>query len=141
MTRSVAHEASIMFSRQLALASTRGFRESKRGRADVHFAWLATHLHIERWREALLWSWAVARLGGEDGLWGDSAREELWDALNLQGITELTGEVPRDVVIVQGVRNILEDMDGMMEKNDWQFPEASEYLFSQYHHHLYSTQS
>lgn len=116
-----------MFSRELAVAATRGFRESKRGKADVHFAWLVTHLQIERWREALLWSWAVARLGGEEGMWGDDAREDLWGVL---GLTGTTGPLPEEVVVIQNERTTLDDMDLMMDRNDMQFPEASEYLFS-----------
>lgn len=126
MSRSLAQEASVMFAQDLSVAATRGFRESKRGKADVHFPWLVTHLQIERWREALLWTWAVARMGGVDGVWGVQAREELWSVL---GLSEERG-VPEVAVIIQDERATVEDMDEVMARNDWQFPEASEYLFS-----------
>lgn len=74
LTLSMMDEASIMFSTELGLASTRGFRESKRGKGDVEMAALASWLRVERWREALLWTWVVGKQGP---IWGLEARKEL----------------------------------------------------------------
>jgi 3-O-alpha-D-mannopyranosyl-alpha-D-mannopyranose xylosylphosphotransferase len=70
-------EVTIMFAEELSLAAVRGFRESQRGLADLEMAALASWLRIERWREALLWTWVVAKVGGSEGIWGQSARNEL----------------------------------------------------------------
>jgi 3-O-alpha-D-mannopyranosyl-alpha-D-mannopyranose xylosylphosphotransferase len=67
-------EVGIMFATDLALAGTRGFRESKRGEGDLEMAALATWLRVERWREALLWTWVVGKQGP---VWGDEARNEI----------------------------------------------------------------
>lgn len=123
MTRTMAHEASIMFAREWSVAGTRGFRESRRGEADIHFSWLVTHLHIERWREALLWTWAVARLG-EDGMWGKDAKEEL------RRVLRLDGSQTDQILVLQNERDTLFDMEDIMVQQDWEFPRGSNYLFS-----------
>lgn len=74
LTLSMMDEAGIMFSHELGLAATRGFRESKRGEGDLEMAALASWLRVERWREALLWTWVVGKHGPT---WGEEARDEL----------------------------------------------------------------
>jgi 3-O-alpha-D-mannopyranosyl-alpha-D-mannopyranose xylosylphosphotransferase len=127
MSLSLSHEASIMFADALALSATRGFRESKRGSGDVHFNWLVTHLHIERWREALLWSWAVAKLGGQDGMWRDTEKDLLRETLGFGSVSP--GDLPDNVVIVSFPRSTMVDMDEIMEKTEWPFPQGSNYVF------------
>lgn len=36
---------------------------------DIHTGFMFAHFVVERWREGLLWSWAVARVGGDDDEW------------------------------------------------------------------------
>lgn len=45
---------------------------------DVYPAFLMTHYVVERWREALLWSWVVAKMGDDDDGWDDW---KAWKAL------------------------------------------------------------
>ncbi|KAI0313282.1 hypothetical protein OF83DRAFT_564266 [Amylostereum chailletii] len=45
---------------------------------DVHTAFLFGHFIVERWREALLWSWVVGKMGADDD-WFDV--EDAWAAL------------------------------------------------------------
>ncbi|WVQ98135.1 hypothetical protein IAU59_005257 [Kwoniella sp. CBS 9459] len=133
VSKSILHEASIMFKDELSLASTRGFRESHRGAGDVEMAWLTTHMRIERWREALLWSWAVAKVGGVDGRWVESARAELKDVL---GLKDDEGDAKNHVNLSRGPRKTLDDLEAINAQAGWEAPQASEYVFSSMDGHL-----
>jgi 3-O-alpha-D-mannopyranosyl-alpha-D-mannopyranose xylosylphosphotransferase len=110
LRKSLVDEASILFSHKLADASTRGFRESKRGRADVEMTWLVSHFGIERWREALLWSFIVARVGGVDGVWSETSRTELNRVLGLN-----KGANTAEVVVEKSTRETLKDVDHIVD--------------------------
>jgi len=116
LTLEMMDEASIMFGTDLAVAATRGFRESKRGTADLEMAALASWLRIERWREALLWTWVVGKVGGSDGLWGEGAREELRELFG-------TGlEEGRIALVRKGVRKTVQDADRYLISNNLDEP-------------------
>lgn len=42
---------------------------------------LMVHFVVERWREALLWSWVVAKHGGLDDSWSEAATDAAWNDL------------------------------------------------------------
>jgi 3-O-alpha-D-mannopyranosyl-alpha-D-mannopyranose xylosylphosphotransferase len=132
MTKSMVHEASVMFAPQLSLAATRAFRISKRGEADVHFAWLTSQLRIERWREALLWSWAVGRLGGESGVWGKEEQKEVLDLFGIKG----DGDQDKLVWFKQEARETIPDVEQIMDAQGWEFPLGSDYVFSSMDGHI-----
>lgn len=67
-----------MWQPQLEVTATHPFRGMTSGNRDVYAIFLFTHTLVERWREALLWSWAIARIGPLDGRWGTREREEAW---------------------------------------------------------------
>lgn len=48
---------------------------------DAYLPFLATHWIVERHREALLWSWVVARIGGDDDEWGPAQSAQAWSEL------------------------------------------------------------
>ena len=125
LSLSLTQEASIMFGDALSEAATRGFRQSRRGVADVEMSWLVSHLRIERWREALLWTWAVAKLGGQDGAWGEEAKDEIADLLGTSD-TNL-----REVVVQKGPRESLRDMDTIAEEAGWESTEFTRYYYSE----------
>lgn len=83
---------------------------------------------MERWREALLWTYIVAHVGTlELGIWGAEAREEIAALFEL-------GKDDYDVVKIEvhkGERWTLEP--GRMEKAfqhaGWEAPMATEMLF------------
>jgi 3-O-alpha-D-mannopyranosyl-alpha-D-mannopyranose xylosylphosphotransferase len=127
LRKSLVDEASIMFSHQLADASTRGFRESKRGRADVEMSWLVSHLGIERWREALLWSFVVARVGGVDGVWSEASRTELRRVL---GLSE--GDNTTEVVVEKSARETLKDVDRIVDQAGWERPKHTDNLWCKF---------
>lgn len=127
----LVHEAEIMFAAELTEAATRGFRESRRGVADVEFAWLVTHLRVERWREALLWSWAVAKLGDEHGQWGKNAKDEVVRVLGLD-VDDL-----RDRVTVQSApRGTLQEYEAVNHQVGWENPASTTYQFSSFDGHM-----
>jgi 3-O-alpha-D-mannopyranosyl-alpha-D-mannopyranose xylosylphosphotransferase len=120
---SLMHEASVMWEDELTEAATRGFRRSARGMGDVEISWLVGFLRVERWREALLWSWAVARMGGESGLWTEAEREELKRVLKM-------GRSDVDYVTVhRAERSTLVDMEGINLQMGWASPRETHYGF------------
>jgi 3-O-alpha-D-mannopyranosyl-alpha-D-mannopyranose xylosylphosphotransferase len=123
LTLSLTHEASVMWEDELTEAATRGFRRSERGIGDIEMSWLVGFLRVERWREALLWSWAVARLGGESGTWDESAREEVTRVLEVSSL-----EVD-SVLITQGPRKTLEDVWEINTQMGWESPHRTVYTF------------
>jgi 3-O-alpha-D-mannopyranosyl-alpha-D-mannopyranose xylosylphosphotransferase len=112
-----------MFSTELAESATRGFRESKRGLADLEMAWLVGHLRVERWREALLWSWAVGRVGGSEGVWGVEARKELMDVL------KMISEDEEVVIIQRSERETLNDLARLEENTGWEAAKSTRFIF------------
>ncbi|KAG9019222.1 hypothetical protein FRB90_005053 [Tulasnella sp. 427] len=45
---------------------------------DVSITFLQTHYTIERWREALLWSFVVGTVGGDDDQWTEEQMRAAW---------------------------------------------------------------
>lgn len=135
-TKHVAHEASIMFAPQMTLASTRAFRESKRGRADIENAWVMSHLQIERWREGLLWTYIVAKLGGQDGMLGADARDAFRKALRVPKGNEGDG-----LIIEKIKRSTLQDMEDISYRAGWEEPFHAQYYFSSFDGHLPGTKA
>lgn len=45
---------------------------------------MASHV-VERWREILLWSWVVGRLGGPHNQWDAAIRSRAWSELGSTG--------------------------------------------------------
>jgi hypothetical protein len=48
---------------------------------EVNTIFLSTHYIIERHREALLWSWVVAKWGGSAGILDTAQKERMWREL------------------------------------------------------------
>lgn len=132
----IAHEASIMFAPQMTLASTRAFRESKRGRADIENAWVMGHLQIERWREALLWTYIVAKLGGQDGMLGEDARDQFRKTLRVPKGNEGDG-----LIFEKRKRSTLQDMEDITNQAGWEQPFHAQYYFSSFDGHLPGTKA
>ncbi|KAK8847626.1 hypothetical protein IAR55_005485 [Kwoniella newhampshirensis] len=129
ITRSLHHEASLMFKEDLAASSQRRFREMSLGEGDIQMQWLLTSLRVERWREALLWTYVVANLGNLESWdqWGPDARKELRDMF---GLTEHDDDVVK-IEVHRGERWTLEPgrMDKVFEQAGWEAPKATDFLF------------
>ncbi|KAF8900345.1 hypothetical protein CPB85DRAFT_1439621 [Mucidula mucida] len=83
------HEASLAFGPQFSatpLSRFRGWHEIP-GEYEVNTMFHATHFIIERRREALLWSWIVAKWGGKgEGHLDEDLKNGMWEELG--GISE-----------------------------------------------------
>jgi hypothetical protein len=99
---SLVRELSAMWAPHLARAATHPFRETVSGAGDVSMLFLMVHFVVERWREALLWSWTVAKHGGLDDGWDAAIMRRAW--LELGG-----GEDERELIVKAGWRETLEE--------------------------------
>lgn len=71
-------EMHALWGNHFSSAAQRRFRETATGRfGDLNPSWLSSFLLVERAREAMLWVWAVGRLGGPSGTWGPEERDEV----------------------------------------------------------------
>lgn len=149
ITRGLHHEASLMFEDALTAAGQRQFRELPIGEGNVQMQWLLTALRVERWREALLWTWIVGKvgtapqwqpgqtgqyLGGTVGIWGEEARAEIEE---LFGLNQEDTDVIK-IEIHRGERWTLEEerMNSHFEGAGWEPPKATEFLFSSMDGHM-----
>lgn len=147
ITRGLHHEASIMFEDALTTSSQRKFRELPIGEGDVQMQWLLTALRIERWREAMLWTWVVAKVGTkpmwsgaevegteEVGVWGNQARSEV---RQLFGMAEEDTDVVK-IEIHRGARWTTEQerMTAAFEDAGWEPPLNTELLWSSMDGHI-----
>lgn len=92
----ILHEMSVIWSSQIASTATHPFRETLHGESDFSNMFMMVHFVVERWREALLWSWAVARHGGVDDSWGKVEMDTAW--------AQLGGEAKMERLEVQAGR-------------------------------------
>jgi hypothetical protein len=98
---------------------------------DAHVMFLFTHFVIERSREAMLWSWIVATLGGDRDEFGINQRNQAWKVLVDDAQSELRSRNIIEVLVEK--RKTMEpwrvqwalDQQGDTLK-------ASEYLFCEY---------
>lgn len=81
---------------------------------------------VERWREALLWTFVVAKLGSlrPDGSLGDLARIELAKLLNLERDSRNSR-----IEVIRGKRETLSTIADVWEQAGLQVPQATEMLF------------
>lgn len=102
-------EVSITWNSELHHTGQQPFRLNPEAK-DAYLPFLATHWIVERHREALLWSWVVARIGGDDDEWGPAQSAQAW--------SELGGALNADSVDVRrGARSTL-DEDQVMSTLD-----------------------
>jgi 3-O-alpha-D-mannopyranosyl-alpha-D-mannopyranose xylosylphosphotransferase len=133
-TRTMAQESSIMFAKAMTTAATRAFRESKRGRADIEMAFVMAHLQIERWREALLWTYVVAKLGGQDGVLGVEARKQLRKTLRVSKGNEGDG-----LIYEKRQRSTLQDIEDLSYRAGWEVALHTKNYFSSFDGHIPSS--
>lgn len=97
-TLSVSHlrEVASIWREELGLTASHAHRSID----DVAITVLQTHYTVERWREALLWSFIVATVGGDDDQWGEEQMRMAW--LRLGG-----DPMRRDLPVRRGRRTTL----------------------------------
>jgi Stealth protein CR3, conserved region 3 len=75
---SLLEEFSVMWHSELTVTASHAFRGMEDGHRDMYSLFLFSHSIVERWREGLLWSWAVAKLGGMHDEWLPADSERAW---------------------------------------------------------------
>jgi hypothetical protein len=99
---SLLHEISQIWPSHIATAANHPFRETQAGEGDLSMMFMMVHFVVERWREALLWSWTVGKHGGLDDSWGEEQMGLAWKELG--GLSNRT-----DAILVKaGRRNTME---------------------------------
>lgn len=127
-----------MYAPDFAYSTRRRFREIERSTSDasrvgdLHASWLGQLFLVERARESMLWTWAVARLGGEGGTWGERERSEVRGVFGLDGDRGKEGEA---TVWVEGFRREKRpgfewmDLKGRLDEMGVEGPMATELLW------------
>ncbi|KAG9126997.1 hypothetical protein FRC07_001077 [Ceratobasidium sp. 392] len=80
LVKSMVDEVTITWHSELHHTGQQRFRLNPDAK-DAYLPFLATHWTVERHREALLWSWVVARIGGDDDEWGPAQSAQAWREL------------------------------------------------------------
>lgn len=111
-------EAQIIWSEEMSLSAIRGFRISKRGEGDIATVPLVQWLRMERWREALLWTWIVGKMGGIDGVWTEEAKVELKRVLGIWGNSGT-------VVVPRKKRATKDEAPRLVDQVGWKQPKQS----------------
>ncbi|BEI87308.1 uncharacterized protein CcaverHIS019_0100260 [Cutaneotrichosporon cavernicola] len=130
ITQSLQVEATLMFSKMSTLSASKRFRELPIGHGDLQSQWLQIALRTERWREAMLWTWVVAKLGGANGSLGQAEREQ---------VGRLLGKTPGtngSVEVVRGPRETLKHIETNFAHAGWDNPKNTEYVWSSLDGHL-----
>ncbi len=99
---SLLQEITAMWPQPLEKAASHPFRETVSGEGDVSMLFIMVHFVVERWREALLWSWTVGKHGGLGDVWDDVTAQDAW--------RELGGEWGQaELEVEAGYRDTLEN--------------------------------
>lgn len=104
----------------------RGMRDPYTGAGDAYMSFLLTHLVVERWREALLWSWVIGRIGGDDDQWSMEQQMMAWEELG--GDPE---DVELEVDVILTRRKTLEQdrVARILESSGQMFSKKTTYSF------------
>jgi 3-O-alpha-D-mannopyranosyl-alpha-D-mannopyranose xylosylphosphotransferase len=116
-------EAQIIWSEEMSLSAIRGFRISKRGEGDIATVPLVQWLRMERWREALLWTWIVGKMGGIDGVWTEDAKDELKRVLGVFGDSD-------KVTVPRKKRATKDEVPKLVDQVGWKQPKQTWVAFS-----------
>ncbi|KAF8517672.1 hypothetical protein BU17DRAFT_49433 [Hysterangium stoloniferum] len=72
-------EFSSIWKDEISVTASHPFRGMTDGNRDIYAIFMFAHSLVERWREGLLWSWAVAKHGGMSDEWGPDERLRAWE--------------------------------------------------------------
>ena len=104
LAKSVSHsllqEIALVWPAEVAATGAHSFRETEAGEGDFYQLFVFNHFLVERAREALLWTWAVGRVGGLDDAWGAHEEARAW--IELGG-----GDDSREIAVESGLRETL----------------------------------
>ncbi|KAF8610532.1 hypothetical protein BDV93DRAFT_517652 [Ceratobasidium sp. AG-I] len=129
LKRSLIAEISLIWTSELAATASHPFRTDPLLR-DAHMGFIAAHFVVERWREGLLWSWIVARLGGRNDEWDQTTTDRAW--LELGGTSGtldrlLSVDIPeRDSLSEQRLAKVGVAISGTRSKRSTQYSFTSQ---------------
>lgn len=95
-SRALLHELGTVWAAPFGATAAHPFRETKGGESDPSALFMLVHFVVERWREGLLWAWAVAKHGAPDDAWAPAAAGAAW--------RELGGEEGVETLSVRAAR-------------------------------------
>ncbi|THH02656.1 hypothetical protein EW026_g250 [Hermanssonia centrifuga] len=122
---SLLQEITAMWPQPLEKAASHPFRETVSGEGDVSMLFIMVHFVVERWREALLWSWTVGKHGGLGDVWDDVTAQDAW--------RELGGEWGQaELEVEAGYRDTLENqrVAAYFKLSGHRKPDKTQYRFS-----------
>ncbi|KDQ19027.1 hypothetical protein BOTBODRAFT_184820 [Botryobasidium botryosum FD-172 SS1] len=126
-------EISQIWRDEITRTSHRPFRETVGGDGHFHMFFVQSHYIVERWREALLWSFIVGKIGGLDDSWGAREASLAWE--------EIGGTPGEAAVVVQPTpRSTLdfERVDATIRDSGFSEERRTRYVFSSQDGYPYS---
>jgi len=81
LSLSLLKEFTTIWHKEVSITASHPFRGMTAGNPDLYTLFLYTHSIVERWREALLWSWAVGKHGGLEDEWTEDIKARAWQDL------------------------------------------------------------
>lgn len=101
---------------------------------DVHATFLLPHLIVERWREALIWSWVVGRIGGVNDEWGEVEKRRAWAEVTGGGVGAEDVEKEKEVRVRLGPRKTLEEerVESVLRQSGEGVSKRTQYEFGQF---------
>jgi len=129
------HEISQIWRDEITRTSHRPFRETIGGDGHFHMFFFLAHYVVERWREGLLWSFIVGRIGGLDDSWGPREASLAWVEIGGSPgeATALVQPKPRSSLENERIEATLRD-SGFSEtrKTRYAFSSQDGYPYSQF---------
>ena len=128
-------EAAQTFPQAFSNTTLARFRAQKEVPDSIQAFFLASWYIVERHREALLWSWTVAKWGGEQGQISEQTKQAMWDELR-GGRGSESGE--ETLVVRRPVRRSREEASEAFRNAGVAAPKNTEYSFSSQDGHALS---
>jgi len=123
MSLSLLKEFSTIWHKEIAATAAHPFRGMVTPHRDFYMLFAFIHAVVERWREALLWSWVVAKHGGLNGEWGTAEKIRAWrDLGGIFGDNILTLYMtPRSTGRKEVIKQVLEEAGHKVSRTKYSF--------------------
>lgn len=119
-------EAAQTFPESFSNTTLARFRAQKEVPTSIQAFFLASWYIVERHREALLWTWAIAKWGGSEGLLSVATKRKMWDELRSG-----EGESGKDdIEVPRPIRRSRNSDTQAFERAGVPSPRNTEYSFS-----------
>ncbi|GAK63288.1 uncharacterized protein PAN0_003c1492 [Moesziomyces antarcticus] len=134
-------EAAQTFPEAFSNTTLARFRAQKEVPDSIQAFFLASWYIVERHREALLWSWAVAKWGGRDGVLDAATKRAMWDEIRMKTSESKYVGTERDAdtfAVSRPVRRSRDQDRVIFEQAGVPAPKNTEYSFSSHDGHALS---